>query len=113
MVVGAVIVVGAVFDLFCLLLLPFRLGGHLLPLAPVLVLALNAALGAAANWAATERTPARVLLGVAIVLSVAASFRGPGGDLLVTRDLQGMWLLFIVAACLGAGVPLFRKARSG
>lgn len=103
--------VGAVLDLFCLLLLPFRVAGHLVPLAPVLVLAVNAVLGTIGNRVAADRVPAQVLLGVSILLSAVAAARGPGGDLLVTADLQGLYLLFIVAGCAGAGVPLFRRAR--
>jgi hypothetical protein len=50
-------------------------------------------------------------MGLALVLSGAASVRGPGGDLFVTRDLEGMYLLFVVAALLGAGLPLLRHRR--
>jgi hypothetical protein len=110
-VIAGVVVVGAVLDLFCLLLLPFRLGGHLVPLAPVLVLALNALVGAFANWLAADRAPAQALIAVALLLSALAVLKGPGGDVLVTVDLTGMYLLFVVAACLGAGLPLFRRAR--
>jgi hypothetical protein len=110
-VIAGVVVLGAVLDLFCLLLLPFRLGGHLVPLGPLLVLAVNAALGRTANLVAADRTPAQVLIGVALLLSALAPLRGPGGDVLVTADLQGMYLLFVITACVGAGVPLFRRAR--
>ena len=110
-VVALTVVVGAVLDLFCLLLLPFRLGGHLLPLAPVLVLTVNAVLGAAANRVAADRAPAQALIAVALLLSALAVLKGPGGDVLVTANLEGMYLLFVVGACVGAGVPLFRRAR--
>jgi hypothetical protein len=113
LIIAAVVVVGAVVDLFCLLLLPFRLGGHLAPLAPLLVLAANAGLGAAANWVAAARAPAEVLIAVALLLSGLATLTGPGGDVLVTTDLFGMYLLFVVGACFGAGVPLFRRRRPG
>jgi hypothetical protein len=110
-VIAGVVVVGAVLDLFCLLMLPFRLGGHLVPLAPLLVLAVNAVVGAGANWLALDRAPAEALIAVALLLSALAVLKGPGGDVLVTADLTGMYLLFVVAACVGAGLPLFRRAR--
>ncbi|MDT7571942.1 MAG: hypothetical protein QOE05_2116 [Actinomycetota bacterium] len=112
-VLAGTLLVGGVLDLFCLLLLPFRLGGHLVPLAPVLVLAANALVGAGANWLAADRAPAQALVAVALVLSALAVLRGPGGDVLVTANLEGMYLLFVVAACLGAGMPLFRRGRPG
>lgn len=102
---------GVVVDLFCLLLLPARLGGHLVPVGPLLVLLGNAVIGTTANRLADDRMPAQVLIGIAIVLSCAGVVRGPGGDLIVTRDLEGMYLLFVIAACFGAAVPLLR-ARS-
>lgn len=104
-----VTVVGAVVDLFCLLLLPVRLGGHLVPAGPLLVLVANAVLGSIGNWLTGDQVPARVLLVVAILLAVLGASRGPGGDLLVTRDLQGMYLLFVLTSCLGAAIPLFRR----
>ena len=107
----ATVVVGGVLDLFCLLLLPLRVGGHLVPVAPVLVLALNAVLAGWLNRLAADRIPAQVLLGVAIVLAALGVLRGPGGDLLVTRDLEGMYLLFVIAALFGAGLPLFRRTH--
>ena len=110
-IVGAVLV-GAVLDLFCLLLLPFRLGGHLVPLGPALVFAANAALAAGADWLAADRAPSQVLVALALVLSALAALKGPGGDVLVTANLEGMYLLFVVAACLGAGLPMFRRARA-
>jgi hypothetical protein len=110
-VLAGTVAVGAVLDLFCLLLLPFRLSGHLVPLAPLLVLATNAVLGAAANWLAADRAPAQALVGVALLLSALAALKGPGGDVLVTTNLFGMYLLFILGACLGAGLPLFRRGR--
>jgi uncharacterized membrane protein YeaQ/YmgE (transglycosylase-associated protein family) len=108
-VVGAVVVAGALLDLYCLLLLPLRLGGHLVPVAPALVLIVNALVGWSANRLTGERLPSRVLFAVTILLAVLAATRGPGGDVLVTRDLQGMYLVFIVTACVGAAVPLFRR----
>ena len=111
LVLAGTVLVGAVLNLFCLLLLPFRVSGHLVPLAPLLVLAVNAALGAAANRIAVDRAPAQALIAVALLLSALAVLRGPGGDVLVTTDLEGMYLLFVAAACLGAGVPLLRRAR--
>ena len=105
------VLVGGLLDLFCLLLLPLRLGGHLVPVAPVLVLGVNAVLGGWLNRLAADRIPAQVLLGVTILLAAVAVLRGPGGDLLVTRDLEGMYLLFVVAALVGAGIPLFRRTR--
>jgi hypothetical protein len=105
------VLIGAVLDLFCLLLLPFRLGGHLVPLAPLLVLLINAALGAGANRLAADRAPSQALIATALLLSALAVLKGPGGDVLVTVDLEGMYLLFVVAACIGAGVPLFRRGR--
>jgi hypothetical protein len=109
LVAVATALVGAVLDLFCLLLLPARLAGHLVPASPLAVLLTNALLGTVGNRLAGARVPAQVLLGVGILLSVLAATRGPGGDLLVTRDLQGMYLLFVLGACLGAAVPLFRR----
>jgi hypothetical protein len=111
LVLLAIVLVGSVLDLFCLLLLPVRLSGHLVPLGPALVLVVNAVLGTAGNRLAADRVPAQVLLALAVVLSALAAVRGPGGDLLVTRDLQGMYLLFVITACIGAGVPLFRRPR--
>jgi hypothetical protein len=110
-VVAGAVVIGAVLDLFCLLLLPFRIGGHLVPIAPVLVLAVNAVLGAGANRIAADRAPAQAILAVALLLSALAVVKGPGGDVLVTADLEGMYLLFVIGACVGAGVPLFRRSR--
>ena len=113
LVIAAVVLLGLVADLFCLLLLPVRVSGHLVPAGPLLVLLANGALSTAANRLAADRLPAQVLIGVAIVLSAGAVVRGPGGDLIVTRDLEGMYLVFVVAACFGAAVPLMRGARSG
>lgn len=107
-VVAVAAVLGAVVDLFCLLLLPARVGGHLVPIGPLLVLLGNAVVSTAANRLAADRMPAQVLIGIAIVLSCAGVVRGPGGDLLVTRDLEGMFLAFVIAACFGAAVPLLR-----
>jgi hypothetical protein len=101
------VLVGIVLDLFALLLLPFRVGGHLVPLGPVLAFVINAVLGTAGLRLLGSRRPAQALLALAILVSLAAAGRGPGGDLLVTRDLQGLYLLFIVGAALGASVPLF------
>lgn len=108
-VTAAAAVLATGLDLFSLLLLPVRLGGHLVPAGPLLVFVGNALLGTAATGLSRSPLPAKVLLGLAVLLSAAAVARGPGGDLLVTRDLQGMYLVFVVAACLGAAVPLFRR----
>src|SRR4051812_15202171 len=110
-VIAGTVVVGSVLDLFCLLLLPFRVGAHLVPLAPALVLAVNAAVGTGANWLAADRAPAQALIAVALLLSAVVVLKGPGGDVLVTANLEGMYLLFVVGACLGAGLPLFRRGR--
>lgn len=107
--VAATVVLGSVVDLFCLLLLPVRLGGHLAPVGPLLVLVGNAALATAASRLARDRLPAQVLIGVAILLAAAAVSRGPGGDVVVTRDLEGMYLVFVIAACVGAAFPLLRR----
>jgi hypothetical protein len=114
-VVAGVIVVavsGFVLDLFALLLLPFRIGGHLVPLGPAVAFVVNAGLGFAALRLLGSRRPAQVLLLLAIVLSLAGASRGPGGDLFVTRDLQGLYLVYVVAAALGASAPLFVRART-
>lgn len=111
LVLVGTVVLGAGFDLFCLLLLPVRLSGHLVPAGPLLVLVGNALLASTANRLANDRIPAQVLLALAVVLSVMAVVRGPGGDLIVTRDLEGMYLVFVVAACLGPAVPLLRRSR--
>jgi hypothetical protein len=105
------VVVAAVLDLYCLLLLPTRLAGHLVPAGPLLVLVVNVALGTVATRLARSRAPARWVIAVALALSVMAAGSGPGGDLLVTRDLQWMYLLYVAAAVLGAGIPLFRRTR--
>lgn len=110
-VIAGTVALGSVLDLFCLLMLPFRVGGHLVPLAPALVLAVNAVVAAGANRLAVDRAPAQALIALALLLSAVATLKGPGGDVLVTTDLFGMYLLFVVAACVGAGVPLFRRAR--
>jgi hypothetical protein len=104
---AATVVVGTVLDLFALLLLPFRVGGHLVPLCALLAFVFNALLGWASVRLLRSRLPAQLLLGLVIVLSLAAASRGPGGDLFVTRELQGVFLLYVVAAALGASVPLF------
>ena len=105
-VVAVLTAVGVVVDLFALLLLPTRLGGHLVPLGPALAFAGNAGLGYLGLRLLRSRAPAQVLLVLAILLSLVAATRGPGGDLFVTRSLQGMYLLYIVAAALGASLPL-------
>lgn len=107
----ATVVVGGLLDLYSLLLLPFRVGGHLVPVAPVLAFVVNAGLGWAGLRLLQSRLPAQLLLGLAIVLALVAAGRGPGGDLFVTRDLQGMYLVYVVAAALGASVPLFVRRR--
>jgi hypothetical protein len=112
-VVAGVVFVGVILDVFCLLLLPFRVAGHLVPLAPLLVLALNAATAWGANRLAADRAPAQALIAVALLLSARAVLKGPGGDVIVTANLSGMYLLFVVAACVGAGIPLFRRGRAG
>ena len=97
---------GVLVDLFALLLLPSRIGGHLVPLGPALAFAGNAGLGWVGMRVLRSRAPAQVLVVLAILLSLVAATRGPGGDLFVTRELQGMYLLYVVAAALGASVPL-------
>lgn len=113
LVIAGVVLVGAVLDLFCLLLLPFRVASHLVPLAPVLVLIVNAVVATGANRLAADRAPAQALIAVALLLSALAVLKGPGGDVIVTANLGGMYLLFVVAACVGAGVPLLRRTRRG
>ena len=108
-VTAVTVAVAMVLDLFCLLLLPVRVGGHLVPVGPLLVLVVNVVLGTVAARLALSRVPARWVIGVALVLSVMAAGSGPGGDQLVTRDLQWMYLLYVAAAVLGAGLPLFRR----
>lgn len=108
-VVAVAVALGVVVDLFCLLLLPARVGGHLVPIGPLLVLLGNAVVGTTATRLIADRLPAQLLLGLAVLLSATAVVRGPGGDLLVTRDLEGMYLVFVVAACFGAAVPLLRR----
>jgi hypothetical protein len=108
----ATVVVGTVLDLFALLLLPFRVNGHLVPLSALLAFVFNALLGWASVRLLESRLPARLLLGLVVVLSLVAASRGPGGDVFVTRDLQGMFLLYVIAAALGASVPLIvRRPR--
>ena len=103
----ATVVVGLLLDLLAILLLPFRVHGHLVPLGPAIAFVGNAALGWAGLRLLHSRRPAQLLLGLVVVVSLLAASRGPGGDLLVTRDLQGMFLLLVIAAALGASVPLF------
>ena len=110
--VTATVVVGVLLDVFAILLLPFRVGGHLVPLGAAVAFVGNAALGWAGLRLLHSRLPAQLLLGLVVVVSLVAASRGPGGDLLVTRDLQGLFLLFVIAAALGASVPLFvRRPR--
>ena len=97
---------GTVLDRFALLLLPLRVSGTLVPAGPILVLAANAGLGLAALRVLRSTLPAKVLLALTLLLSVSAASSGPGGDLFVTRDLQGMYLAYIVTATFGACVPL-------
>ncbi|GAC1445283.1 MAG: hypothetical protein NVSMB55_25500 [Mycobacteriales bacterium] len=111
LVLAAAVALAAVVDLFSLLLLPVRVGGHLVPAGPLLVLAGNAVLATAANRLTADRLPAQLLLGLAVLLSATAVVGGPGGDVIVTRDLEGMYLVFVVAACFGAVVPLLRRPR--
>ena len=110
--VAVAVLVGTVLNLFALLLLPFRVGGHLVPAGPALAFVANAALGMAGLRLLGSRLPAQLLLALAILLSLAAAGRGPGGDLFVTRDLQGLYLLYVVSAALGACVPLFVRRRT-
>jgi hypothetical protein len=111
---GVVVIalLGLGLDLFALLLLPFRVRGHLVPVGPLLVYVGNAGLGLAGLRLLMSRRPGQVLLAIAVVLSVVAVGRGPGGDLFVTRDLQGLYLLFVIAAALGASTPLFVRSRT-
>jgi hypothetical protein len=108
-VLGATVVLGVVLDLFCLLFLPVRFAGHLIPFAPAFVLAVNAGLSRVATSYAHSRAPASVLIGVVLLVAGVGASRGPGGDLLVTRDLEGMFFLFVLTACVGAALPLFRR----
>jgi hypothetical protein len=114
LLLGAVVtvVVGGLLDLYALLLLPFRVGGHLVPLGPGLAFVVNAGLGWLGLRVLGSRLPAQLLLALAILLSLVAAGRGPGGDLFVTRDLQGLYLVHVVAAALGASVPLFVRRRA-
>ncbi len=100
------VLTGGFVDLVTLLLIPVRVHGQLLPVAAVLVLVGNASLGLVAGWALRSTAPAKVLVGLALLLSVTAASSGPGGDLLVTRELQGAYLVYVVAATLGACLPL-------
>ena len=110
--VAATLVLGTLFDLFTLLLLPYRVGGHLVPVGPALALLCNAVLGWAAMRLLGSRLPAQLLIALVVVLSLVAAGRGPGGDLLVTRDLQTMFMVYAVAAAGGAAIPLFvRRTR--
>jgi hypothetical protein len=108
-VLGATFVLGLVLNLFCMLFLPVRFAGHLIPFAPVLVLAVNAGISRLATSYARSRTPASVLIGVVLLVAGIGASRGPGGDLLVTRDLEGMFFLFVLTACVGAALPLLRR----
>ena len=103
-------VAGIVLDLFSLLLLPFRIGGHGTPVAALLVFGVNALLGWIGLRLLRSRRPAQLLLAIAIALSLVGAGRGPGGDLFVTRDLQGLYLLYVIGAALGASAPLFVRA---
>lgn len=105
--VTLIAVIAALLDLFALLLLPLRVAGHLVPVGPVLVLVVNASLGYVGLRVLQSRLPAQVVLGVAVLVATSAAGRGPGGDLLVTRNLQTMYLVFVVLAAVGAAVPLF------
>lgn len=104
--IAVTVVLGVVIDVFTLLLLPLRVAGQPVPIAQVLVLLGNAALGYVAVAVLRSRAPAQALLVLALVLSVSGASSGPGGDLLVTRDLQLGYLAFVVAAALGAAWPL-------
>lgn len=110
---AATAVVGLLIDLATLLLLPLRISGHLAPIAPVAVLVGNALLGVVAGRLLASRAPATVLVVLALLLSVVGASSGPGGDLLVTRDLQVVYLAYVVAATLGAALPLVpRRSRA-
>lgn len=111
-VLGGTLLLAIGFDLYALLLLPLRLAGHLVPAAPLLVLVANAGIGWAGNRLLASRLPAQVLLGFAVVLSTLVAGTGPGGDVIVTRSLQGMYLLYVGAAVLGAAAPLLFRPRS-
>ncbi len=104
---------GILLDLSTLLLLPLRVSGTLAPVAPVAVLVGNVLLGVVAGRALRSRTPATVLVALALLLSAAGASSGPGGDLLVTRDLQVVYLAYVVAATLGAALPLVPRRPQG
>ena len=104
---------GLLIDLITLLLLPLRLNGTLAPVAPVAVLVGNALLGVVGGRLLRSRTPATVLVVLALLLSVLGASSGPGGDLLVTRDLQIVYLGYVVAATLGAALPLVPRRPKG
>ena len=109
---GSVLAAGtALTVLIALLLLPFRVGGHLVPAGAVLAFVVNAALGRTAIRLLRSRLPAQLVLAAALVVSVAVLGRGPGGDLVVTKDLESMYLLFVLGSALGASVPLFVRVR--
>ena len=107
--VTLIAVIAALLDLFALLLLPLRVGGQLLPVGPVLVLVVNASLGYVGLRVLQSRLPAQVVLGVAVLVATSAAGRGPGGDLLDTRNLQTVYLAFVLLAAVGAAVPLFLR----
>lgn len=104
---------GLLLDLVTLLLLPVRVSGTLAPVAPVAVLVGNALLGVSAGRLLRSRTPATLLLALALLLSTVGASSGPGGDLLVTRDLQVVYLAYVVAATLGAALPLVPRHPKG
>jgi hypothetical protein len=108
--IALTVLIAVILNLFTLLLLPFRVGGHLVPLSAVLAFVVNAALGSMAIRLLRSRLPGQLVLATAIGVSVVVLGRGPGGDLLVTQDLQTMYLLFVLGAALGASVPLFVRA---
>jgi hypothetical protein len=105
------VLIAVLLNLFALLLLPFRVGGHLVPAGAVLAFVANAALGRVAIRLFRSRLPAQLVLAAALLVSVAALGRGPGGDLVVTKDLESVYLLFVLGSALGASVPLFVRGR--
>lgn len=110
-VLTGVLLAGLLLDAYTLLLVPLRVHGQLLPVAGLLAGAANAALGRLAGRALASRLPAQLLAGLVLVVAIAGAGTGPGGDLLVTRDLQTAYLLYVVLALLGACLPLLRPRR--
>lgn len=107
-VLAGVLLAGLLLDAYTLLLVPLRVHGQLLPVGGLLAGAANAALGRLAGRTLDSRLPAQLLAGLVLLVAIAAAGTGPGGDLLVTRDLQTAYLLYVVLALLGACLPLLR-----